>query len=143
MKRNPRYFTFRELTRTSTGLDNMPTWDKLDNIRAMAEFLDGIRSEFGSAITVNCCYRSKEVNAKVGGVASSAHLDGLAADICSARGTECSNRLLLALLESKIGEIDQLISYHKVAGDRYSQIRFIHVGIAANGKQPRGQRLVK
>ena len=135
----PCHFTFAEMTATSTGLPNVPTtWEQLAALRDTALFLDSIRKAFNKPIRVNCAFRSPAVNAKVGGVSTSAHLKGLAADICAYSGKEGDNRELLSVLERRIGDVDQLISYHSVAGDPKSRIRFIHVGLSSS---PRGQRL--
>lgn len=137
----PCYFTLSEMTSTSTGLPNVPTtWEQLAALRDTALFLDSIRKAFGKPIRVNCAFRSPAVNAKVGGVSTSAHLNGLAADICAYSGKEGDNRELLSILERSIADIDQLISYHAVAGDSKARIRFIHVGMSPT---PRGQRLYK
>lgn len=142
----PRYFTFSEMTRTDTGLDNRPTtWEQVENLMVTANRLDTIREKFGKAVRVNCAFRSKAVNERVGGVSTSAHTQGLAADICAYNGTENDNRrlydicreLLLSLL------IDQLILYTEKPGVESSRIRFIHVGFRAFGQTPRGQILFK
>ena len=50
----------------------------------LISMLDEARKLFDKTITINSGYRTKKHNAKVGGVASSSHLKGLAADIsCS------------------------------------------------------------
>lgn len=146
----PKYFTFVELTKTCQKLPNTPaTWEQLNNLERLGNYLDRIRGYFHRAIRVNCAFRSPEVNKAVGGVATSAHLTGLAADICAWSGTEADNRLLLGILEEqlKAGNIDQLISYHRVAGDYSTAIRFIHVGLGAEDEfgffKNRGQRLYK
>ena len=141
MTNNPQYFTLLELTFTSTGLSNTPaTWEQVSSLRSLGLFLDGVRKQFGKPIRVNCAVRSPAVNSKVGGVSTSAHLKGMAADICAWSGKEPDNRELLSVLEKSIGKIDQLISYHVVAGDSSKNIRFIHVGLS---ESPRGQRLYK
>lgn len=136
-----RYFKFKELISTSTGLDNVPDWDTIENLKTLASFLDKVRVTYGKPIRVNCAYRSPEVNAKVGGVATSAHLKGLAADICAWSGKEEDNRALLKVLERNMTHIDQAISYHKTAGEEKTAIRFIHVGLCDG--VPRMQRLYK
>lgn len=136
-----KYFKFAELVKTSTGLDNIPEWEQIENLKTLAAFLDKIRASFGKPIRVNCAYRSEAVNAKVGGVATSAHLKGYAADICAYSGKEADNRALLKVLEGSLHLVDQLISYHKTAGDKAAEIRFIHVGLCSG--LPRMQRLYK
>ncbi len=123
---HPKYFTFAELTATNTGIPNVPTWRQIENLKRLGDFLDVVREEFGAAIRVNCAFRCEAVNAAVGGVPTSAHLDGLAADICAWSGKEVDNRRLLDVLRTFT--FDQLIHYHKTPGVLSSPIRFIHVG---------------
>ena len=142
----PRYFTFLEMTRTDTGLDNRPsTWEQVENLMVTANRLDTIRKKFGKAVRVNCAFRSEAVNARVGGVPTSAHTQGLAADICAYDGTETGNRRLYAICRESILElsIDQLILYTEKPGVESSRIRFMHVGFRASGDKPRGQILFK
>ena len=142
----PRYFTFLEMTRTDTGLDNRPsTWEQVENLMVTANRLDTIRKKFGKAVRVNCAFRSEAVNDRVGGVPTSAHTKGLAADICAYDGTESGNRRLYAICRESILSlsIDQLILYTGNPGVESSRIRFMHVGFRASGEKPRGQTLFK
>lgn len=136
-----RFFTFKEMTTTQTGLDNTPTWDAIKNLSVLASFLDKIRVSFGKPIRVNCAFRSDAVNEKVGGAKTSAHLKGLAADIAAWSGKEEDNRALLSALEKNMTCVDQLISYHAKPGKNDSPIRFIHVGLCDGF--PRMQRFNK
>ena len=123
-------FSFSELIKTDTGLDNMPNdMNVLSNICRLASFLQTIRNELHLPIIVNSAYRSAEVNAKVGGVLSSYHVKGLAADI------KCADMdKLLAVLHSHLMDIDQLGIYYNST----TQLWF-HVGLAEDGKVPRTQ----
>lgn len=77
-----KYFTFEELSKTSTGIPNVPTEEHKRNLRLLVEkVLDPLRAMYGRPIYVNSGYRSPEVNKKVGGAAKSMHLKGCAADI--------------------------------------------------------------
>lgn len=77
-----KYFTFEELSKTSTGLPNIPTEEHKRNLRLLVEkVLDPLRIVYGKPIYVTSGYRSKEVNKKVGGVTTSLHLKGCAVDI--------------------------------------------------------------
>ena len=127
-------FTFKELVKTDTGLDNMPNdMNVVKNLVRLSEFLQQIRNELHLPIIVNSAYRSKEVNEAVGGVSSSYHVRGLAADI------RCSDMdKLLTILHSHLMDIDQLIIYF----DKNSQL-FYHVGLAEEGKVPRTQIFAK
>ena len=127
-------FTFSELIKTDTGLDNTPSdMNVLSNICRLAAFLQTVRNELHLPIIVNSAYRSPEVNAKVGGVSSSYHCKGLAADI------KCADMdKLLAILHSHLMEIDQLGIYYNST----TQLWF-HVGLAEDGKVPRTQIYTK
>ena len=142
----PTYFTLKEMTRTDTGLDNRPTtWEQVENLMVTANRLDTVRLKFGKAVRVNCAFRSEAVNERVGGVPTSAHTQGLAADICAYDGTESGNRRLYAICRESIISlsIDQLILYTEKPGVESSRIRFMHVGFRSSGEKPRGQTLFK
>ena len=123
-------FTFKELVKTDTGLDNMPNdMNVIHNLVRLSEFLQSIRNELHLPIVVTSGYRSKEVNEAVGGVLSSYHVKGLAADI------KCSDMdKLLTILHSHLMDIDQLGIYY----NSMTQLWF-HVGLAEDGKVPRTQ----
>ena len=127
-------FTFSELIKTDTGIDNTPSdMNVLSNICRLAAFLQTVRNELHLPIIVNSAYRSPEVNAKVGGVLSSYHVKGLAADI------KCADMdKLLAVLHSHLMDIDQLGIYYNST----TQLWF-HVGLAEDGKVPRTQIYTK
>jgi zinc D-Ala-D-Ala carboxypeptidase len=99
-------FSLAELTTTSTGIDNTPPQDVIDNLLALAgSVLQPARERYGRAITVNSGYRSPAVNKRVGGATSSQHMSGQAADITT--GSKEENRKLFAILETM--NYDQLI----------------------------------
>ena len=123
-------FTFKELVKTDTGLDNMPNdMNVVKNLVKLAQFLQTIRNELHLPIIVTAGYRSKEVNEAVGGVLSSYHVKGLAADIKSADMDK-----LLAVLHSHLMEIDQLGIYYNST----TQLWF-HIGLAEDDMVPRNQ----
>ena len=127
-------FTFKELVKTDTGLDNMPNdMNVVKNLVKLAKFLQTIRNELHLPIVVTSGYRSKEVNEAVGGVLSSYHVKGLAADI------KCADMdKLLTILHSHLMDIDQLGIYY----NKNTQLWF-HVGLAEDGKVPRTQIYMK
>ena len=127
-------FSFSELTRTQTGIKNVPDdMNVVKNLVRLSEFLQQIRNELHLPIIVNSAYRSPEVNAKVGGVSSSYHVKGLAADI------KCADMdKLLTILHSHLMDIDQLGIYY----NKNTQLWF-HVGLPEEGKVPRTQIYAK
>ena len=86
------YFTLEELTHSQTaarkGLDNTPSPEALKNLKELCKnLLDPIRKLAGHPITVSSGYRSPAVNKAIGGVKTSQHVSGQAADInCPAIG---------------------------------------------------------
>ena len=127
-------FTFKELIKTDTGLDNLPNdMNIIANLVRLANFLQTIRNELQLPIIVTSGYRSKEVNEQVGGVSSSYHCKGLAADL------RCSDMdKLLAVLREHLMEIDQLGIYY----NSYEQ-KWYHVGLPEEGKLRRNQIYTK
>ena len=127
-------FSFNELTKTDTGLVNIPNdMNVLSNLCRLAAFLQTIRNELHLPIIVNSAYRSPEVNAKAGGVSSSYHVKGLAADI------KCADMdKLLTILHSHLMEIDQLGIYYS-----NTKQEWYHVGLPEEGKAPRTQIYTK
>ena len=108
-------FTLRELTKTNTGIPNLITDLEIDNLTRLCErVLQPLRDEYGSPIMINSGYRSQQVNKAVGGVPTSQHTKGEAADITA--GSREENKKLFKILKTM--EFDQLINYN---------YRFIHV----------------
>lgn len=112
MKLTP-HFSLAELTRSATaaarGIDNTPPPDAVSSLLYTAEMLERIRATLGVPIVVTSGYRGPRLNAAVGGVTSSDHTTGQAADIVAPRfGTPHAVAVLLAPLVSTLG-IGQLI----------------------------------
>ena len=138
---NPKYFTYLELVRTDTGLPNGPTeWQQVVNLQRLAFFLDRLREYIGSAGIVASGFRSPEVNARVGGSKTSAHLQGLAADVVPRSRTQEDFKRMLAYLEplAELKSVDQIIVYRN--GDT---VKWIHVGLKEDSLKNRGQVIYK
>ena len=117
-----KHFSYSELTKTSTGLRNVPNDSQLANLYLLALSLESIRAAVGNRpIVVTSAFRSPAVNRQSGGVPNSAHLSGLAADIyCPG----ISSLQLIAAAKSSLWRFDQLI----LEGD------IVHVGLAIQPK---------
>ncbi len=79
-------FSLEELTKSEIALrknmDNTPDQEALDNLQLLCEnVLQPLRDAYKRGIKVNSAYRSPDVNAAVGGVRTSDHCKGQAADI--------------------------------------------------------------
>ncbi|WP_071133955.1 D-Ala-D-Ala carboxypeptidase family metallohydrolase [Millionella massiliensis] len=111
-----KYFTIDELCASDIAerkkIDNTPNADaRLRMQRLIEQLLDPIRAAWGGPITVNSGYRCPELNRAVGGVATSQHLKGEAADITVGSAGD-NKRLFDKIVElQKAGKIafDQLI----------------------------------
>lgn len=125
-----RFFTLSELTRSDTAqrrrINNSPNHDEIKRLYAlMEECLDPIREAWGKPIGVNSGYRSAQLNAAVGGVATSQHLRGEAADITA--GTREDNKRLFDLIQTLGVEFDQLIDE--------SGYKWLHISYKAQGNR--------
>lgn len=127
-------FTFKELVKTDTGLDNMPNdMNIIKNLCRLADFLQTIRNELHLPIIITSGYRSKEVNESVNGSSSSYHVKGLAVDI------KCSDMdKLLSVLHSHLMDIDQLGIYYNCT----TQLWY-HISLPEEGNIPRNQIYTK
>lgn len=74
------HFTLAEMTRTSSGLANVPTDAEVKALTALCvTLLEPVRNRFGP-VSIHSGFRSKAVNAKIGGSKTSQHMRGEAAD---------------------------------------------------------------
>ena len=77
-----RHFTLDEMTGTATGLANVPNATERGHLVALCQHvLQPLRDALGQPVIVNSAFRSEAVNRAVGGVSSSQHRLGQAADI--------------------------------------------------------------
>lgn len=80
-----KYFTLAELTHSATakskGIDNTPTPAEIARLRDLVEnTLDPLREALGKPVVVSNGFRNATVNKLVGGVPTSQHQKGEAAD---------------------------------------------------------------
>lgn len=88
-----KYFTFKEMIQSNTakarGIENIPDWDDIYRLQKLIEtVLDPLREWYGKPIIVNSGYRCEALNKAVGGVSTSFHKYGYAADITAGNKTE-------------------------------------------------------
>jgi len=130
------HFTLEELSFSEAaarlGLDNTPGASVVANLGLVASVMEKIRTLLGNnPIVVRSGYRSPAVNQAVGGVATSAHCDGLACDfVCPAFGPP--KEVALTIVKSDV-DFDQLIL----------EYGWVHVGLAREGVLPRREALTK
>ena len=82
------HFKLEELCKTKTGIKNVPNEAQVENLKRLCRWLEQLRrrwndlyGEGDDPIIINSGFRSPEVNKAVGGVSTSNHLTGCAADI--------------------------------------------------------------
>ena len=87
------HFSLDELTFSDTavrlGIDNSPSPEVLKNLLTLAHGLEDVRTLLGNMpLRISSGYRCKALNAAVRGSATSAHMEGFAADFtCREYGT--------------------------------------------------------
>lgn len=122
-----KYFTINELCKSDTanarGIDNTPTDDVKENLEALIEnVLDPLREAYGKPIYINSGYRCPELNKVVGGVSTSEHQSGRAADIDTHDYEE--NKKLFKLIQELNLPFRQLIDE--------SNLSWVHVSYNPN-----------
>ena len=105
------YFTISELTRSATAqshhIDNTPSPAIRAKLEALiVNCLDPIRRIYGRPVIVSSGYRCPQLNSLVGGVSTSQHTMGEAADLVPASGGSLA---ALARAAIQFGDFDQLI----------------------------------
>ena len=126
------HFTLSELTASTVGrargIDNTPAPELVPRLVLLAEMLERIRSTLNTPVIVTSGYRCPTLNLAVGGVTSSDHTQGHAADIVAPMfGTPTLVAQTLAPLVSVLG-IGQII----LEGVRGKQ--WVHVSTRAPEK---------
>ena len=124
-------FSYREFEHSDTaerkGITNVITTVAVrDSIKALVdEVLQPLRTAWGKPLSINSGYRCPELNREVGGVPTSQHVKGEAADVA------CETPRELAQLAYDLGlPYDQMILYPT----------FVHFSHRLHGKQ-RGEVL--
>jgi len=134
MEQFTKNFSYDELIASATakrlGLDNTPTPEEKEKLRQLAEdILQPIRDAWNSPIVVTSGYRSEAVNNAVGGVKTSQHRLGEAADI-KVGGKERNRKLfnfiykMIAKGDIKVGQLIDEYSYS-----------WIHISLPRKGKE--------
>lgn len=126
-----RNFKWSEFTKSDTArrlhiINEITDWDVRDNIKALVDYiLQPLRDAWGGPLFINSGYRSPELNKAVGGVETSQHTKGMAADV------GVTDPLALAKLAVKMKlDFDQMIIYPS----------FVHFSYKKDGEN-RGQVL--
>ena len=106
------HFSVDELTFSSTavrhGIENAPDAATIEHLKVLATGLEHVRATLGGAMHIDSGYRCPALNKAVGGVPTSAHTTGFAADfVCPEFGNPLA--IVHRLQEDKTLFFDQLI----------------------------------
>lgn len=110
-----------------SGISNSVPVEHLENFKVLAEkIFEPIREHFKVPIHISSGYRSKELNAKVGGSKTSDHCFGYAIDL-DADGTSITNNEIFYFIKDNL-KFKQLIFEFPVNG----QASWIHISYQAS-----------
>ena len=112
------------------GISNMPTKEHIANFMLLAEkIFEPIREHFDVPIRISSGYRSKELNAKIGGSETSQHCKGQAVDI-DMDGTSLTNKQIFDYIKDNL-PFDQLIWEF----GNEENCDWVHVSYVPNGRK--------
>ena len=129
------HFELGELTKTKTGIENVPNEEQVNNLKRLCGWLEKLRKRWNDLygdgddpIIINSGFRCPEVNKAVGGWAQSNHLTGCAVDI------RCVGRyatLLLDISDLNKEDFDELLIEQK------AHVIWIHFAVRPFGNRRR------
>ena len=104
------HFTLEELTNSPTAnrlhIDNFPSDTIISSLMELSELLEKVRTIYSKPIVVTSGYRCEKLNKAVGGVKTSQHMKGEAADIRSLSNTRKDNKELFDLIVKMVQNND-------------------------------------
>lgn len=140
------HFTLSEMCKTSVKYKNVPNEVQVENLKRLCSWLEMLRSEWNrrygegnDPIIINSGFRSEAVNNVIGGVATSNHLTGCAADIRVA-GMEQLIRyatILLDVSDQSREDFDELLLEYSPRGGYW-----LHFAVKSKGNR-RKVRLIQ
>lgn len=140
------HFTLGEMCKTSVKYKNVPNEVQVENLKRLCSWLEMLRSEWNrrygegnDPIIINSGFRSEAVNNVIGGVATSNHLTGCAADIRVA-GMEQLIRyatILLDVSDQSREDFDELLLEYSPRGGYW-----LHFAVRPKGNR-RKVRLIQ
>jgi hypothetical protein len=131
-----KHLSLAEVTRSDSakrkGISNQPTAEHLENFKKLAEkVFEPIRTHFGVPIHISSGYRSKELNAAIGGSLTSQHCQGEAIDIdMDGSASGVTNADVFKYIKENL-DFDQMI--WEFGTDKNPD--WVHVSYESTGKQ--------
>ena len=133
------HFTIEEMYASDTakakGINNKPNVQQMINLVYLAaSVLEPLREAMNEPIKIGSGFRSRELNAAVGGVATSQHLKGQAADLCI-DGDIRKGRRWFEYIKNHL-PFDQLIwEKNPKTGNYWVHVSFVFPDFGKNRKQ--------
>jgi len=140
------HFTLAELTKTKSGIKNVPNEAQVENLKRVCRWLEELRLRYNlnkkekiknkdeeEPIIINSGFRSAEVNRAVGGAPTSNHLTGCAVDI-RCIGIEQALRYAALLLD--IADLNKE-DYDELLIEQKSCTYWIHFAVKPKGNRRR------
>jgi hypothetical protein len=131
-----KHLSLAEVSRSETakrkGINNTPSGEHLENFKKLAEnIFEPIREHFGVPIHISSGYRSKELNAAIGGSSSSQHCSAEAIDIdMDGSPNGVTNKMVFDFIKDNLN-FDQLL--WEFGNDTNPD--WVHVSYESTGKQ--------
>ena len=134
------HMTLAELTKTNTGIENVPNEAQVENLKRVCRWLERLRKRWNDKygdgddpIIINSGFRSAAVNKAVGGVPTSNHLTGCAADIrvCGLEQLIRYATILLDISDESGEDFDELLL------ERNGAVMWLHFAVRPSGNRRR------
>jgi len=137
MKKYP-HFEFDEFIRSTVAkrknIENIPTFEYIDNLNELIEtILEPLRVAYGMPITISSGYRCEKLNKAVGGVSSSVHMKGMAADLQVGGSFQKFVNFTVEWLKKNRIKFDQCII------ESSGNTKWLHISTRNNAGQQRGE----
>jgi len=132
------HFTLAELTKTKTGIENVPNEEQVENLKRVCRWLEQLRRRWNNLygdgddpIIINSGFRSAEVNRAVGGAPTSNHLTGCAVDIrvCGIEQLLRYAVILLDISDESKEDFDELLIEKK------GSVMWLHFAVRPTGNR--------
>ena len=142
--------TLAELTKTRTGIKNVPNEAQVENLKRVCRWLEELRLRYNlnkkekiknkdeeEPIIINSGFRSEAVNKAVGGSPSSNHLTGCAVDIrvCGMEQLLRYAVILLDISDESKEDFDELLL------ERKGCVMWLHFAVRPSGNRRRTKLL--
>lgn len=116
-------------------IDNTPSFEVVEHLSELTEkILEPLRVAWGSPIKVTSGYRCDKLNKAVGGVASSAHMRGDAADLQPTNG-----KIDDFIKFARLWFMNTHTRFDQLLDERSGKTRWMHISIYSSTGSQRGE----